>query len=98
MKITLGPWKVNDLRKYNFKSTALAVTTRTCGGRATLANIPQSKRVSDTQKEANAHAIAAVPEMLNVLIKVQMYADMAPELLEEVEAVLIKAQGYHKPA
>lgn len=93
---TLGPWKVSENKFW--KTNPFSVTTRKCGIHGVaVANLPARKTVSENERRANAHLIAAAPELLEALKTLpQSLASTDDDLnrwLEKARAAIAKAEG-----
>ncbi len=89
IKHTPGPWLLN--KNNNWKTNPFSVTVRKPGVHSTtVANIPTRMTISPAEQQANAHLIAAAPEMLAALQGFQN-AWIANRLVTSDEAALILA-------
>ncbi len=86
-KFTPGPWDNNKWNSHEHQISAL-------GGTVALVSHSHSL-ISEDSADANAHLIAAAPEMYAALSKAKVYIGDCglPDLIEEVAAALKKARG-----
>jgi len=87
---TPGPWKVDPKFVYEIQ---------TSDGKREIATAYWPDTNADEEIEANAHLIAAAPEMLNMLIELQESAqywseyDVPVGIVDRLNAVINKAKG-----
>lgn len=96
MRFTPGPWK-----RYERTDGGLVVTTQKGLSPVSIANVVIRRDLHEFQ--ANAHLIAAAPDLLDVLIELKEWIDCLdppftqdlewPETEEKLKAALAKARG-----
>lgn len=88
---TPGPWMVHET---GFYTNPFKITAR--GKHGAVANIPHSEITTTARQSANAHLIAAAPELLAVLqeaVNKGYMWDHDPELWSQANAAIAKAKG-----